>query len=146
MVDLILFLIFAIEIARIALLLHVVVFANKVSQWTILTIANQSKSRRTKWAKDLTFGKGQEFTTVRPPPQVFFFILIDIRGSRAKQLRDLDKEQIKIGARSLIPFSCKMQSMTNDGARLIFIFTSFYHLLTDARKRPCDCLHWKGQR
>jgi hypothetical protein len=73
MVELILFLIFAIEIARIALLLHVVVFANKVSQWTILTIANQSKSHRTKWAKDLTFGKGQEFTTVRPPSASLIF-------------------------------------------------------------------------
>src|SRR5215216_614899 len=36
------------------------------------------------------------------------------------------------------------QSISSQNARLIFIYTHFYHLLTDARKRPCNCLHWKG--
>jgi hypothetical protein len=51
-----------------------------------------------------------------------------IRASRAKQLGDLVNRTGKKGADPLVPFFCKMQSMTNDGARLIFIFTLFYHL------------------
>jgi hypothetical protein len=77
----------------------------------------------------MTFRKGQEFTSVRPPRlQALFFMLMCIRASRAKQLGDLVNRTDKKGADPLVPFFCKMQSMTNDGARLIFIFTLFYHL------------------
>jgi hypothetical protein len=63
-----------------------------------------------------------------PRLQALFFMLMCIRASRAKQLGDLVNRTDKKGADPLVPFFCKMQSMTNDGARLIFIFTLFYHL------------------
>jgi hypothetical protein len=60
------------------------------------------------------------------------------------------QEQSNLGAKRREKISSKssldkiQQSISSQNARLIFIYTHFYHLLTDARKRPCNCLHWKG--
>jgi hypothetical protein len=60
---------------------------------------------------------------------------------RTKQ--SMDKETRKNCPR--VPYKRYNKAyMSNESARLIFIFTHFYNLLTDARKRPCNCLHWKG--